>query len=372
MKVLLFSHRSNQNIPLRTALAEVFGKYLSHKHTIISIQVKKSTNKHFFWKRIEFYILPLFKFIKKTFSLLKSHKFDAIFIRNDLLLYLFGYLMKKIYGIPLIYQFTIPYKFLIRDIYKWYHPKNFAGIIIHTLLIKVMKNADLILPISYWMGKYLISQGICPSNVHIFPDGANLNLFKDKEYPISSKNPKFIYSGDMGIRRKLEFLIEAFKIVVEKYKIAHLFMVGDGTEIERLKKIIEELNLEKNITFTGLVPYEKVPDYIANVHIALSPIPPTYSFKLSSPLKLFEYMSCSRPVIANKEIPAHTKAIKESKGGLLVNYKIEAFAEAMIKLFQNPKESKDMGVRGRIWVENKRSYKKLALDLEKKILKILN
>ena len=94
-----------------------------------------------------------------------------------------------------------------------------------------------------------------------------------------------------------------------------------------------------------------------------------YHYKLASPLKLFEYMSCSRPVIANKEIPAHIAPLSESNSGLLVEFKPESFSKAMINIFENPEKAKLMGLNGRKWVEQNRTYEKLALALEKKILR---
>jgi len=239
----------------------------------------------------------------------------------------------------------------------------------HILLIKLMKKADLILPISFWMGKYIISYGIDPEKVYNFPDGANPELFEISEFPKKIPNPIYVYIGAIAKIRKLNVLIQAMKIVCEKFENAHLYMVGDGDDVSDLKTMVSKLGLNNNITFTGLVPYDKVPYYIQKSHICLCPIPPYYHYKLSSPLKLFEYMSCSRPVIANKEIPAHIKPIKESNCGLLVNYNPRSFANAMIELFSNIKEAEEMGLKGRKWIENNRSYKILAEKLEKKIIK---
>ncbi|MFX1258530.1 MAG: glycosyltransferase, partial [Promethearchaeota archaeon] len=352
---------------LRTQLAEIFGKYLSKRHQIISIMKSNSKKKHFYWEGIEFYNLSIFNFIKKIFQLLKKEKFDLVFARDDLSLLLMGFFIKKVYRIPLIFQFTIPIKFITALEFKWYHPINIGGMIKHTLLLKFMKKADLILPISEWMGKYLASNGIDYKKIYNFPDGANPNLFRVYEYPLSVKNPLFIYIGALGKIRRLDVLIEAMNIVVKKFESAQLFLVGTGDNIIFLKSLTRKLELEKNISFTGLVPYYEVPRYIGKSHIALSPIAPYYHYKLSSPLKLFEYLSCSRPVIANKEIPAHLKIIKESQAGVLVDFNPESFAKAMINLFKNLKKAIEMGINGRKWVEKNRTYEKQAIQLEKKM-----
>lgn len=371
LKILLFSHYTDQSIPIRTQLAEVFGNYLSKRHQIISIMISKSSKKHFFWHNIEFYNFPRIKFIKKTIYLLKSSNFNMIFARDDLSLLLFGYFIKKLYKIPLFFQFTIPIKFITELEYGGLHPINIGGMIKHVLLFKFMKVADLILPISEWMGKYLVSNGIDNRKIYNFPDGANPNLFKSSEFPSSKQNPTFIYIGAIAKIRKLNVIIKAMKIVTKSFKDAQLFMVGDGDNLNPLKNLTKKLGLEKNIKFTGLVPYEEVSKYIGKSHIALCPIADYYHYKLSSPLKLFEYMSCSRPVIANREIPAHIKTIKESKCGLLVDFNSKSFADAMINLYHNLNEAKEMGINGRKWIEKNRTYEKQAIEFEKKVLSLI-
>ncbi|GAG99690.1 unnamed protein product, partial [marine sediment metagenome] len=277
-----------------------------------------SENRHFFWEDIEFYRLTPKNFIKKVYSLTRIEKFDLLFIRDDFFLIFIGLLLKKRYKIPVLVHYTIPIKFITDFEYKWYHPKNLGGTIKHLLTIALMRKVDLVLPTSEWMGKYLASNGVKQERIHNYPNGANLSLFKVTKYPSNEANPTYIYIGAISKIRKLDILVKAMKIVCERYKNAQLYMLGYGDDVDDLQKLTKNHGLVENIIFTGMVPYEEVPIYIEKSHICLCSIAPLYHYKLASPLKLFEYMSCSRPVIANKEIPAHIAPITESKCGLLV------------------------------------------------------
>ena len=147
---------------------------------------------------------------------MNKEKFDIIISRDDLFLLIIGLILKQFYKIPLIFQFTIPIKFITELNHKWYSPKNIGGMIKHTLLLKLMKRADLILPISKWMGKYVESYGVNPEKIHNFPDGANLDLFKIIQFPIDQTDPTYVYIGAIAQIRKLDVLINAMKIVCEK------------------------------------------------------------------------------------------------------------------------------------------------------------
>lgn len=370
LKILILPHYADQSIPMRTQAAEIFGNYMSLTHKCKAL-INTKSKRHFFWKRIEFYNLPLFNFIRKIFQLQKSFKFDIIFIRDDLLLLILGLILKKCYGLPVLIHYTIPIKFITDFDFKWYHPKRLGGTVKHLLTLKLMKKVDLVLPTSEWMGKYLISMGINEKKIHNYPNGANLDLFCPSPYPKDEKNPYYIYTGAISKIRKLDILLFAMKKVCNKYAKAHLYMLGYGDDINYLMQLAEKLGIKQNVTFTGQIPYNEVPKYLNKSHIALCSIAPLYHYKLASPLKLFEYMSSSKPVIANKEIPAHIKPVKESKCGLLVNFTSESFADAMIKIFEDPLMAEQMGKNGREWLEKNRSYKKIAQELESKIFKLL-
>jgi glycosyltransferase involved in cell wall biosynthesis len=355
---------------MRTQAAEIFGSYFSMRHLCKAL-IHSKIERHFYWKEIEFYNLPLFKFIKKIFQLQNSIKFDIIFIRDDLLLLILGLILKKRYKLPVLIHYTIPIKFITDFDFKWYHPKRIGGTIKHLLTLKLMKKVDLVLPTSEWMGKYLISMGIKKEKIHNYPNGANLDLFFPTPYPKDEENPTYIYIGSVSKIRKLDILLFAMEKVCKKYPKAHLYMLGYGDDINDLLLLAEKLDIKHNVTFTGQIPYDEVPKYLNKSHITLCSIAPLYHYKLASPLKLFEYMSSSRPVIANKEIPAHIRPIKQSKCGLLVNFTSESFADAMIKIFEDPLMADEMGKNGRKWLKENRSYEKIAKKLESKIFKLI-
>ena len=96
LNILILTYYPNQSIPLRTQLAEVFGKYLSKKHKIVAFVRIESEKSHFFWENIEFYNVPIFKkYVKKLFQVVNSEKFDLVFSRDALSLLLIGILIKK-------------------------------------------------------------------------------------------------------------------------------------------------------------------------------------------------------------------------------------------------------------------------------------
>src|SRR2546425_11170552 len=89
-------------------------------------------------------------------------------------------------------------------------------------------------------------------------------------------------------------------------------IVGDGPDRQRLEALVEAEALRGQVTFTGSVPYREVPRYIGSFDVAVSLKPPMLP---GSPLKVREYMSCARPVIASRGTQYDFAIVEEAGGG---------------------------------------------------------
>ena len=74
----------------------------------------------------------------------------------------------------------------------------------------------------------------------------------------------------------------------------YFLIVGDGPAIDELRRLTAQLGLERRVIFAGLVPRNKIVEYVAAFDIALQPMVVPYA----SPLKLFEYMALGRAIVA--------------------------------------------------------------------------
>lgn len=369
MKILIFP----QIYPLRPEVSQIFAKHFrDYNHKITMMVDKKNEERFISKKNLEIHVSKFVNFIAKIVHFLFYREFDVVITRDHFYLLLIGYIFKKIQGIPLIFNINNPKQFLTQILYAWYHPKRIGGFLENLLIIKLLKKADLILPVSKWMGYYLINKGIKKNKIQVFPSGSDTENFKSNiSYPKNCLVPKFIYVGTMVKIRKMQIILYALEKVKKRYNNVKLYMIGNGNDLKNLLKLSKNLDIRDNVEFTGYINFNEIPNYIQKAHACLSPIPPENLYKLSSPIKIFEYISCARPIIANEEIPAHKKLIEESKCGLLTKYTPESFAEAMIKIIEDKDTAEEMGLKGREWVEKNRSYKILASNVEEKILEII-
>ncbi|MHA1863481.1 MAG: glycosyltransferase family 4 protein [Candidatus Thorarchaeota archaeon] len=379
LRICMIQPPSNQSIPLRTQLAEVYGEHLTKKgHHVVVILQGRRYNKYD-WNGITVYEIPsiqIWKQVPVIRRIIFNEKCNLLQIRNSHLDGLVALFLRRILGIPLVYQYTLPSLEYARSLQ--YSPsisffiKKFRYLFNDTLQYRCMHGSDLVLAMSEEMGKYLISRKIPERKIYTFPSGASTDRYdidSSKKSNKDGKSPLVTYVGTMSKMRKLEFLIESINVVLDENPNVRFQIVGDGNDRKHLENLSRKLGIGKSIDFTGKVPYSEIPEILTKSDIGVSPIPPISPYFLSSPLKLYEYLAAGLPVVANKGIPDQEKTIKESGGGILTSYDPEDFGKGILKLADNLENADRMGMKGRAWIQSERSYFRSALEIEEALLK---
>lgn len=326
-------------------------------------------------------ILNAIKRMRLALKIFKERKYNIIVSRDNIFDGLIAAYIKKRYKVPSVLVLSNPVEqewegFKIeakKPRFLYYLIARFNRFIITFLL----READLILPISKALKDHLVKQGVEESKMMPLSEGIDIEAFWDKDgedvrrkYHLNDLKVT-IYIGTMDKPRQLSVLIHALSRVRRNNQKVKLLMVGEGSDKENLKRLANELGMKDNTIFTGPVPQSQVPDFIAAANIGISPVPPLSFYKLSSPIKIFEYMAMGKPVVANKEIPEHKKVLEQSGGGVLTPFTVEAFADAMIELLDNPEKAANLGQKGKEWIVKNRSYEILAKQVEKRLLGLL-
>jgi glycosyltransferase involved in cell wall biosynthesis len=110
--------------------------------------------------------------------------------------------------------------------------------------------------------------------------------------------------------------------------------------------------VSRNYIFTGSVPYEQVSMYINACEVCVVPKRPLKSGY--SPLKLYEYMACGKPVIASRLDVF--EVLEQINSGLLVNPEDpNEFSTAVLQLLSDPYLREKMGFNGRNYVQRSQS-----------------
>ncbi|OEU63982.1 MAG: hypothetical protein BBJ57_13030 [Desulfobacterales bacterium PC51MH44] len=171
----------------------------------------------------------------------------------------------------------------------------------------------------------------------------------------------------------MDFLIRIFARVLKNVPDAKLYLVGAGDDPSDEKLFLDEakrLEITNSIIMTGFLPMAEAWEYVRQVDVCVSPFYPTFILNSTSPTKLIEYMAMGKAVVANDH-PEQCLVIQESGGGICVPYDEQVFADAIIDLLLNTQKAREMGKRGRKYVEKNRSYKAIADMVDLKYQTIL-
>ncbi len=219
----------------------------------------------------------------------------------------------------------------------------------------------------YYSSEYKVS----PKKMHVVTNGTNVEKFQILEQEICRKgigveNSTFIvgFVGTFAKWQYLELLIESARIIkMRGVTNIRYMLVGDGSEYENIINKIKKYDLVNEFILTGKVLHEEIPKYIGAFDIC-------YLCKYGleggfSPLKMYEYLACGKPVVANRIDGIEEFVNKNNCGVLFDSANIEELADRILYSVQNLDEMKIRGRNGRDVVEKEHSWKSVTLKLEK-------
>lgn len=174
-------------------------------------------------------------------------------------------------------------------------------------------------------------------NLSIVPNGVDL-----KRFVIKPKTKKqIIFSGVMYHHRGLDVLIDASSKIVHKHPDVKIILLGNGPELENLKKMVKNMKLESNIEFHGWINHDDIPAILLESSIGIGPLRSTEVTKNALPIKVLEYLAASLPIIAIKNTLPNDVLI-DGKNGFFINNSSE-LAEKIIFLLDNNKIKNEFG-----------------------------
>ena len=157
--------------------------------------------------------------------------------------------------------------------------------------------AGLVAAVSPGASAYARTHGAPPSRVVVEPNGVDAGRFVGRP---AMQGPFTVgFTGTLKPWHDTATLIEAFALLRSDHvPDARLLIVGDGPERAAIEARLGTLGLAGAAHLTGAVPAAEVPSWLAQMHAATAPYHGDRPFYFS-PLKLYEYMAASLPVVAS-------------------------------------------------------------------------
>lgn len=264
-------------------------------------------------------------------ELSRAKPFDFIYERYSLWSYSGMEYAQKM-GIPGILEVNAPL-ILEQDQHRGLVDRQEA----EAIAKRVFKAASSIVAVSSEIRNYVSGYRGDQSAIEVIPNGVNPQRFANISgaYPRTNQQFTVGFVGSLKPWHGLSILIDAFARFHHQNPQTQLLIVGNGTERDRTMADIQERNLTEAVHFTGAVSPETVPQYLAQMDVAVAPYPASKDFYFS-PLKVYEYMAAGLPVVAS-DIGQISQVIDSGVNGLLVTPGDgEALADALDLLWRSP------------------------------------
>ena len=262
--------------------------------------------------------------------------------------------IKKEYpGLPIILECNTPLtmnkkmKGVVKKINDRYQDKNNIDM------------ASIISAVSDSVNKHLISHfNNVDNKVIINPNGVNIERFKPlvsnlrREYKIDDSVLVIGFSGHFHTWHRIDILIKAVQMLEFDFR---LLIIGKGEswlETE-LKNLVQKKYIDK-IIFTGLKPYDKIPEYLAICDILV--VPQDKNRPHGSSIKLFEYMAMGK-AIAAANVEQLAQVINHSDNGLLFEPNPDNLLVVLRRLAKDKNLRESLGARARQDVVSKYTWK---------------
>ena len=235
----------------------------------------------------------------------------------------------------------------------------------------VLKNSDATIALTNNMK--IAMQKIYDKSISVIPNGCDPTKFenlskRDLRDKLKIKEDKkiMIFVGRLHPIKGLHYLIEAMRIIHQKYPKSRLLIVGDGEDRNNLENLVKKLNLNKYVSFIGMVPNETVPEYMVASDVFVLP-----SLSEGFPTVILEAMASGIPIVATK-VRGVPEIIKDGENGFLVEPRnSEEIAEKVLLLLNKDELRKRISEKN---IEEVKRYhwESIAIRLEEVYFRVVS
>ncbi len=231
------------------------------------------------------------------------------------------------------------------------------------------RRADRIVLNSPGFISHLVDAGAEPSKLAFVPNGVDTQLFDPGAQGgelrrLAGLEGKFIalYAGAHGMANDLGQLLAAADLLRDDPRFAFV-LVGDGREKVALQSKGRAMGLT-NVTFLPAIEKAGVPGLLADADCGLVVLKPIPLFTTTYPNKMFDYMAAGKPVVLAIDGVAR-RLVEEADAGVCIPPgDPAALAAALQRLANDPGLARELGRRGRAYVETHYDRAQLALQME--------
>jgi len=218
--------------------------------------------------------------------------------------------------------------------------------------------------------------GFSANDIAVWTSGVDIEHFKPQDGSKLRKklglDGKFIvfYHGAINENRGVVELVLAAE-ALQDAKDLRIIIVGGGNQWDELKETVTRKKLDNVILQPG-VSYAEISEWISMADLCAVPLPDHPWWRVSSPLKLMEYLAMGKPILLT-EMKAHRAVIPNDADAFYVKNAIpQEFADGIRRAIREKEHFIEMGAKGRKKAEDSLTWENQASVLHDYLDEVIN
>ncbi len=296
--------------------------------------------------------------VNTVFQALRGHA-DMLFLGHILSTYGLGaWLLWRIFHVPYV---LLVHGFDLVVYLRQSRVDNLASSLI-------LKNATLIFANREYTKSVILERiGDTEGKVTVVIPGVDPDMFKPgldtsaikQKYGIGDDRV-ILTVGRLVPKKNHDHVLMALPEVLQKIPDLKYMIVGEGPEKARLERVVRQLEIQKQVIFTGIVEHTALPPYYCLCDVFIMPSCVADDNFESFGIVFAEASACGKPVIGSKT-GGISDAVVDGVTGLLVEPDDpKEIAQALIRLLTDGQFALTLGKNGRARVENELTWEAMG------------
>ncbi len=166
--------------------------------------------------------------------------------------------------------------------------------------------------------------------IEVISNGMDLSVFSGEPRNRPTSPPRLLHVGRLAFEKNCEIVLRAFADLKKDFNGIKLTIAGDGPALDKLKWEAHDLGIESDVTFTGFIAHEKLPEIYRSHDLFV-----TASTMETQGLVVLEAIATGLPVVG-VDAYALPELIHDGKNGYIcMPFDIAAISSAIRKILSD-------------------------------------
>lgn len=318
----------------------------------LPLQKRRGNKLRYIFEYCYFFILST---LKLTFLNFKG-KYDLIEVHTLPDILIFSTIIPKLFGSKVLLDLheIMPEFFMS----KFKATEKSAIIKLLKFLEKIsVRYADKAITVNDRISKIIGERSKIKYDIPVIMNSVDEDLFKKRKH-VQTEDYILSYHGTLTELYGVEKGIKAVSLLKEKIPEIKFNIFGNGSSIEELKNLSNELGLNDRVRFFGSIPFDEMSTELAKVDLGILPLEVDQLTENCCSTKLNEYIFLGIPVIMTK-LRATLDYFDDKSIGYIEDNDPETLADKIYEVYQNRSLASELATNAY------KSYKKINWGIMK-------